>query len=118
MAENVDLKMKAGIPYRRLVTLVDGKDDWGTLGACEVRCQVRAGIEEATTLRWDLTPHLTKSYVGNDIEIVLSLTGAETRLGKHGYYDMIISDSGVTDAKAIPLVFGQVEIEPTTTSAA
>jgi hypothetical protein len=50
----------------------------------------------------------------------MSLTGAETRelAQKSGYYDMFLSDVGVTDARAFRILYGPLSVAPAVTSAA
>lgn len=117
MSEPVDLNMQAGEPYARRIRLADGKTTWATLGDFEVRAQIRASRNTTAPLKGDLGPHLTPSYDGNDIVIDLSLTGAETRAQAGGYYDMFISDTGATDARAVRLLHGTVRVATAITAA-
>lgn len=116
-----DLTIQAGEPFSITVRLVNGKTVWTNLSDFEVRSQVRQQRNEAARLLLDLTPFLSAAFSTNDILVTLSLTGAETRLlattAPTGYYDMIVSDVGATDARAIMLIFGSIMVNPVVTSA-
>lgn len=117
MSDVVDLTFKAGIPYRRRWVLTDGTNLWADASDCEVRCQVRGGTSTSTVLKMDLTPHLSVTIEGDNVVATLLMTGADTRVAKGGYYDMVISDTGTTDARAVRLGRGKISVEPTPTSA-
>ena len=125
----VDLRMRAGLPYGRRFRMQDGKNTWANLADFEVRCQVRQGKTDDSLFLFNLTPYLTPSYDVNDIVVDLVMTGADTREARSaillltevaavGNYDLIISDVGVEDARAIPLASGKVKIDTLVTAAA
>lgn len=111
------LTVQAGEPYSRRIRVTDGTDIWPDLDDFEVRCQVRSGTSERYSLLDDLTPFLTPDIDGDDIVIDLAMTGADTRAAKSGYYDLILSDIGETDVRAIRILDGRFEVEPVITSA-
>lgn len=110
-SDPVDLAMTAGLPYRRRFRVTGAAVVWPTVPDFEVRSQIRAGKDETTELLYNLAQHITPSIDVDDIVLDLELTGAQTRLVPHkGYYDMIISDPGVTDARAIPVSYGKIKV--------
>jgi hypothetical protein len=116
---SVPLKCRAGIPYRRRFRLVDGAAIWSTVESFEVRSQIRDKKDSSSELLGSLTPYLTKFIEGNDIVVQLEMTGAQTRtLPKKGYYDIIISDPGVEDDRAIPISSGRITVRSLITEAA
>lgn len=107
-----------GVPFARRIRVVAGTTIWATLDDFEVRAQVRSGRSESGRLVADLTEFLTVSLDDADILIDLVLTGAETRaLASGGYYDILLSDVGTTDARALKLLAGQFTVNPTVTAA-
>jgi len=114
----VDLVMTAGLPYNRRVRVLNAKNVWGESSLFEVRSQIRASRLSTSELLYDLGFHLVSTYDGIDILIELSLTGDQTRkLPKKGFYDMVISDVGKEDARAVPVLFGKVKVGSLITSA-
>lgn len=113
----VELIVTAGLPYTRAIRITGGAAIWPELDQFEVRSQVRAGKTEQTALLNDLRPFITKTIVENDIVLLLSMTGAETRTLNAGYYDVILSDPGVTDARAISALSGKIKIKQLVTAA-
>lgn len=110
-SEPVDLVMTAGLPYRRRFRMGGVAAIWPTLPEFEVRSQIRAGKDETTELLYNLAQHITPSIDGVDIVLDLVLTGADTRvIPKKGYYDIIVSDPGVTDQRAIPASSGKIKV--------
>lgn len=114
----VALEMTAGLPYSRRFRVQDGKLVWPTLDTFEVRSQIRKRKTPTSELLGALTPFLTPSYDEDDIVVDLELTGAQTREVVGGYYDIIISDVGTTDARAIPIASGKVKVGTLVTEAA
>lgn len=119
MSTQASLELVAGEPYSARITVTDGKDVWATADLFEVRSQARRYQAETSTLIADFTPSLTKGYTANDIVITLTLTGEQTRqiAGKSGFYDMFISDVGLTDAKAFRILYGPLSVANAVTSA-
>lgn len=114
---SVDLRIQPGVPYARTWRVVDGQNLWATLGAFEVRSEVRAAQAGGGSVLYDLGAHMTKALDGNDITVSLSLTGAQTRALAGGYYDIILSDTGTTDANALRIPGGRVRLGDTVTAA-
>jgi hypothetical protein len=114
---DITLTVQAGEPFAQQIRIRDGQNVWASLGDFEVRAQVRQYRSTTSDLVVDLTPFLTVSLDANDILITLSLTGAETRAIRGGQYDVIVSDIGTTDARAVVLIYGTVEVSPVVTSA-
>lgn len=104
----VDLHITAGLPYHRRMRIVGGASAWPTLQHFEVKSHVRSSESHKATLRFDFTPFLSREIDGSDIVVDLKLTGKDTKSVKSGYYDLIISDVGEVDARAIPVLSGRV----------
>lgn len=116
--QTVLLAVTRGVPFARTVRITGGTSIWATLDDFEVRAQVRAGRSELDALVADLGPYLSVSLDGADILIVLALSGAETRaLAAGGFYDILLSDVGTTDARALKVLAGQLTVNPTVTAA-
>lgn len=100
--------------------VVNGTTIWASLDECEVRSQIRQYGNEASRLLLDLTPFLSMALDGADIVVTLNVPGSMTRTlpQGNGYFDMIISDVGTTDSRAITLHSGIADITPAVTSAA
>jgi hypothetical protein len=113
---SVQLDVKAGLPFSRRVRIVNGKHIWAELEDFEARMHIRVSEDSGSRLKYDFTPHLVTSFDNDDIIISWYLTGAQTRLLKIGYYDLIISDPGNTDAKAIQVLHGYLTLHPVITS--
>jgi len=109
---SINLYITSGLPYRKRVvaTLPSVRDWWLTDADFEVFLQIREEKEITSPLVLDLSDYLTVSMTDEDtVYIILQMTGAQTRLLlKGGYYDLIISDPEVTDARAYPLIKGRV----------
>ncbi|WP_028637708.1 hypothetical protein [Nocardioides sp. URHA0032] len=117
MADPTPLDVQAGVPYSRRIRITDGKNLWANLADFEVRSQVRAGRQITSPLKADLRPFLAASFDGNDIVIDLTLTGADTRTLVGGNYDILVTDTGATDALGLRVLHGTLTIAPTTTAA-
>lgn len=117
MSTATTLSVQAGEPYTLHITLTDGKDTWPSLDDCEVRAQIRRYRSATSDLILDLTPFLTATFDGNNITVDLALTGGQTRTLRGGHYDVVISDTGTSDERAIVLVHGTVDVTPIVTSA-
>ena len=120
MTANVSFYIKAGLPFGKTVVMAlpPTRDWWLELTDFEVQAQIREGKSETTPLIIDLNPYLkvTKNDV-NTFRIDLDMTGEDTRaISKEGRYDVLISDVGATDARAIKLMKGALYIEPVITS--
>lgn len=114
-----DFAMQAGIPFARSIRITDGKNVWTNLGDFEVRSQLRTGRSPSYSLIVDLGQYMTKAFDGNDIVVTWSMTGEDVRdITKNGYYDLIVSDLGVEDSRAILVLAGQIRVANTVTSAA
>lgn len=116
-ATPVELGITAGLPYSRRFRVHDGTNIWPTLDDFEVRSHVRAGKTSLTPLLTDLTPFLVPTLDGTDIVVDLKLTGAETRTLLKGFFDIVISDKGDVDARALPIASGRVKIGSLVTAA-
>lgn len=113
---STDFKVKAGLPFSRSVRLVDGKNVWPTLDDFEVRMHIRVAESSTSNLVYDFTPHLESVYEGNDIVISWSLSGSDTRSLRSGFYDLVISDPGAEDQRAISLAAGKISLSSLVTS--
>ena len=113
----IDLIIRAGLPYRRRARVTGAANIWPTSSDFEVRCQVRVSPDARSTLKATLTPFLTGTIDGEDVLVDLEMTGQQTRNLPGGYYDIVLSDLGVGDARAMTILFGQLKIQPLVTSA-
>lgn len=116
MAGSTRFDVKAGLPFARRVRITDGKNIWTDEGDFEARMQIRAVDRADGALRFDFTPFLSQSIDANDILIEWNLSGSQTRELKEGYYDLMISDVGEIDTKAIRVLYGYVNVIPAMTS--
>lgn len=113
----VPLDVTGGLPYSRKFRITNGVNIWSTVEAFEVRGQVRAKDKATAALVANLTPYLSREIDGNDIVVSLSMTGAATRTMNKGYYDILISDPGVEDAKALRVSEGPFNYDQVLTTA-
>lgn len=118
MATPVPLDVTGGLPYGRNFRVTDGVDIWPDVDSFEVRGQIRQKDKYTAPLVADLTPYLTGEIDGNDIVIKLVMTGAVTRTLGKGAYDILISDPGVEDAKALRVSEGPFNYDHVLTTAA
>ncbi len=111
-----------GLPFRREIRIEGGKNVWSGLSDFEVRAQLRKKKAMDSELICDLHTFMTKAYgvdtQVDDIIITWSMTGSETlsALTAKGYYDVIVSDSGSTDARAIEALSGVIALDGITTA--
>lgn len=114
MSTKVRLDITAGLPFKKLiqVTLPLGRTWWNVLSDFELRMQIRETPEETGILVLNLTTFLTTTFSdANTVNVMFSMTGAETRtVIEGGYYDLIMSDVGITDARAYKLLTGTVRL--------
>lgn len=112
-----DLTMVQGVPFSRQIHVVGGTAVWPTLASVEARAQVRRGEEVSSPLVVDLTPFLTVRIDSLDLVVDMSLTGAQTRaIPRSGFYDLILSDVGTVDARALKILSGKLHLETTVTA--
>jgi len=112
VSKKTKLDITAGLPFKRVivVTLPTGRNWWTVLTDFEVRMQCREAAAETAPLVFNFTPFLTVTFSGLDqVYITLVMTGADTRtLTEGGYFDVIMSDVGVTDARGYTIATGSV----------
>lgn len=111
-----DLRIVAGLPYSRRIRVVGAAATWPTVEDFEVRSQVRTGRGPTSTLLFALADYLTPSVEGGDIILDLHMTGSQTRQIKAGFYDIVISDPGEVDERAIRALHGSISIGSLTTA--
>ena len=105
-----------GLPFARSFRIVDGKNVWPTLPDFEVRSQLRTTKAPTSTIIENLHDFMEASYDVDDILIAWSMTGAETlTLASGGYYDIVVSDAGASDERAISISSGKIKVSDTTT---
>lgn len=109
--EAVRFDVKVGLPFSRRIRVTDGKNIWADLDDFEARMQIRATDDSSSQLRYDFTPHLVKSFDVNDIIVEWNLTGEQTRELQFGYFDLVLSDTGVVDARAIQVIYGYLDLD-------
>lgn len=115
----------AGQPLNRQIRAVGVKDVWPTLDAFELRAQLRTGSGTSARLIANLHDYMTKVFDGDDLVITWTMSGAQTRtlygkvwgLFKTGYFNIILSDPGDEDAKALIVPLVSVRGVDTTTTA-
>ena len=101
----VNLSIVGGLPYKRKFRLLNGTAVWPTLANFELRSQLRKQASVDADLLLNFADYMTPTIEGADIVITLTMTGAQTRsLPATGYYDIILSDPGEDDAKAVCVV--------------
>lgn len=107
------LKITPGLPFKKEINirLPAGRDWWTELDDFEIFIQIRKDRRRTAPLIMDLTSYLTITMVdANNVRVVISLTGEETRtFTASGYYDVLMSDPGTLDARAYILVKGYVK---------
>jgi hypothetical protein len=107
-----DLILRAGLPFARRFRVLGATAVWPDLPSFEVRSQVRARKSPDSELKMDLAQFITMSIEGEDIVGDISLTGSETYTLTSGYYDVVLSDPGTTDARLIPVLEGDFKVLP------
>jgi hypothetical protein len=120
MTKNVPFPITAGLPFSKTfnVTLPTGRNWWTNLEDFEAKAQVREKPDVSSPLVLDLAPYMTLAFDNEDfVSITIEMTGEDTRsLTRSGYYDVILSDVGSTDARAYKLSQGSVRFTPLVTS--
>ena len=109
------LKITRGLPYAYRWRVKDGKNIWPTINDFEVRSQLRETKQNTSPLIMNLHDYMTTTYgvdaQSNDIIIDFRMTGAETRLIEEtGYFDIVLSDTGVSDERAIKIGPEQIKL--------
>lgn len=109
-SDAVELAMTAGLPYARRARVEGGALIWPSLDDFEVQSEIRSAKKNGTLLG-ALVNYITPSIDGDDIVLDIRLTGAQTRLVPvKGYFDVILSDPGPEDARAIPALSGKIKV--------
>lgn len=108
---DVDLNVTGGLPYARRIRIRDGTKVWPSVDDFEVRSEVRSSNKYSSRLKFTLSPYITSSIDGSDIVLDLRMTGSETRQLYGGFYDMIVSDKGGADVRAIRILKGRLLVE-------
>ena len=105
-----------GLPFARSFRITDGKNVWPNLVDFEVRSQMRLTKAPTSAIVANLHDFMTADFDANDIVITWTMTGAQTyALTGGGYYDILVSDAGATDERAIPISSGKIKVLDTTT---
>lgn len=117
----MSIKIKRGLPYASRFRIHNGKLQWANLTDFEVRSQLREEKDVDSPLIANLHTFMSKSYgtgeQANDIIIDFVMTGSDTRtLTADGYFDVIVSDPGVTDARGLQIYSGRIVLSDLTTS--
>lgn len=112
MAQQVPFYITSGLPYAKeiTVTLPAGRSWWLDESEVEVLAQIREGMAYTDPLLLDLSQFTTFEFTGaNTVVITMEMTGANTReLLASGYYDFLMSDPFVADARVIKILDGPV----------
>lgn len=106
----VDLMLTAGLPFSRRVRVSGGANIWSTLVDFEVRSQIRREADSTSELLGSLIPYITPSIDGADIVLDIEMSGSQTRIIPEGYFDIVISDPGSTDLRAISVLTGRIKL--------
>jgi hypothetical protein len=101
--------LTAGRPFSQSIRVKNAKNIWPTLDLLEVRAQMRSGMGESDALIANLHDYMTCAFDENDLVVTLSMTGEQTRelynrqwgTLRRGYFNIIISDVGTVDSRAI-----------------
>jgi len=107
----VNLNITKGLPYSRRIRVTDGKLTWPTLDELEVKSDVRVSAVSTGTLKGSLAAFITPSFEGNDLILELRMSGKDTRTFSGGFYDIVVSDKGTDDIRAIRVLKGRVEMD-------
>ncbi len=118
----VPLDITAGLPFAKtfVATLPLGRDWWTNTSQFEVLSQVREEARRDSPLVIDFADYITVTMTGADtVTIELVMSGEDTRkVTKRGFYDLIISDVGVSDARGYVLSKGPVRLNGVITAEA
>lgn len=117
---NTPLTLTSGLPFGKivLVTLPTGRSWWNALEDFEVRAEVRSQDSPESTLLLDFGPYITVTMDDADtVRIVFEMSGEQTRgVKKSGFYDVIMSDPGATDARAKKVLKGDLSVDTVITA--
>lgn len=114
-----NLAAPLGLPFARNIRVVGAKNVWPDLEDLEVRSQLRASASSAAALIANFHPFMSWDFDDDDLVITWSMTGADVRaINRDGFYDVVVSDAGETDARAIVILAGQFTFPETVTTAA
>lgn len=100
----------SGTPFSQTIRAVGVKSIWTDLSQLEVRAQLRTGKTTSTPLIANLHDHMTWDFDVDDLVITWTMTGQETRAmfdlptwpsAKKGFFNVVVSDVGVEDARAL-----------------
>lgn len=115
---STDITITKGLPFSRVIRVESARIIWAELDDFEIRSQLRQKAAVDSPLIADLHDYMTATYEDDDIVITWSMTGADTRaLTSKGKYDVIVSDTGSVDARAIPVLSGSISLAVLTTAA-
>ena len=121
MVKNVPFSITAGLPFTKtfVITLPTSRVWWLNREDFEVKAQVREKPDVSSNLVLDFYNYMDVSFDDEDVVTVsISMTGEDTRnLKRSGYYDLIISETGVVDPRAYKISQGTVRYSPLVTSA-
>lgn len=113
MATRATFNITQGLPFSKVIniTLPTGRTWWTNVNNLEIRMQIRETPKKTSPLILNMSPYMTYSFIDADLlRVILTMTGNDTRnLTKSGYYDIIASDTGVTDARAYVILKGSVK---------
>lgn len=119
------LTMFAGKPFSQIIRVPDAKLMWPNLEDFEVRAQLRTGKSIKDLLISNLHLFMTWDFDDNDLVITWAMPGEKTRelynkrwgYFKTGYFNVVVSDIGVVDAKALVVPTVTLTIKDITTTA-
>jgi len=105
-ASATKLEVARGFPFSKNVRISNGKNVWPTLDLVEAKMLIRKTKSTASDVLKDFTPYLHLDFDGNDLVVSWSLSGQETLDLVSGYYELVISDAGPQDTRAIRALYG------------
>jgi len=113
MATRATFNITQGLPFSKVINIAlpTGRTWWTNVNNLEIRMQIRETPKKSAPLILNMSPYMTYSFIDADLlRVIVTMTGNDTRnLTKSGYYDIIASDAGVTDARAYLILKGTVK---------
>lgn len=121
MAKYAPLNITPGLPLDvvAVIHLPEDRVWWTEATDFEVDCQIKETKAQSSDLVYDLAPHISKSFDGWDVILSIYMTGEDTLdIASSGYYDLVISDVGDTNARGFIVSRGNVTVCTTTSTLA
>lgn len=116
MAKYAPLNITPGLPLdvTAVIHFPEDRVWWVETSEFEFHAQIRETKSPTSALVFDLEPFITKSLSDWDVVGNIYMTGAQTlTIPASGYYDLIITDIGTTNARGFKVSSGNVTLCPT-----